>query len=88
MNRLLSICILPSDIIWSEEGVVGSELHLKFYFALNLSFWQTLLSLRSWMVTCHPLTIVLFFIEAIFFFLLYNTTEKPPSITYNNTSGS
>ena len=30
----------PSDIIWSEEEAVGFELHLKFYFALNLSLWQ------------------------------------------------
>ena len=32
-----------------------------------------------------PLTIVLFFIEAIFS-LLYNTTKKSPSMTYHNTS--
>lgn len=67
MNRLLSICILPSDIIWSEEGAVGFELHLKFYFALNLSMWQD--SFEPTTLDGCSLTIVLFFIEAIFFFV-------------------
>ena len=69
-ERPPSIRILPSDFLWSEEGVVGFELHLKFYFVLNLSMWQHPTTLDGW-----PLTIVLFFIEAIFF-LLYNTTEN------------
>ena len=66
MNRLLSIYILPSDIIWSEEGAVGFELHLKFYFALNLSLWQD--PFEPTTLDGCPLTIVLFFIEAILFF--------------------
>ena len=62
---------------------MGFELHLKFYFALNLSLWQG--PFEPTTLDGYPLTIVCSLLK-LSFFLLYNTTEKPPSVTYHNTS--
>ena len=63
MSRFPPFCLLlPFNTMWLEEEAVGIELHLKFYFALNLSSWQHTFEPTT-LDSAHSLIIVLFFIE-------------------------